>query len=113
VPSGWTMAGMLWHLGGVEHHWLQHDYGPSGRKGIALRDPVPDPVDLDGLSEDGGRVSAVGLARPAGAGSFDDQAPGGLAGRAAGSAVVATQPADCRTVVNWRVSRSARGSTGR
>ncbi len=23
VPSGWTGAGMLWHLGGVEHHWLQ------------------------------------------------------------------------------------------
>ena len=24
VPSGWTVAGMLAHLGGVEHHWLQH-----------------------------------------------------------------------------------------
>jgi uncharacterized damage-inducible protein DinB len=24
VPSGWTVAGMLWHLGGVERHWLQH-----------------------------------------------------------------------------------------
>jgi Protein of unknown function (DUF664) len=24
VPSGWTVAGMLWHLGGVEQHWLQH-----------------------------------------------------------------------------------------
>ncbi len=24
VPSGWTVAGMLWHLGGVELHWLQH-----------------------------------------------------------------------------------------
>jgi Protein of unknown function (DUF664) len=24
VASGWTVAGMLWHLGGVEHHWLQH-----------------------------------------------------------------------------------------
>ena len=23
VPSGWTVAGMLWHLGGVERHWLQ------------------------------------------------------------------------------------------
>src|ERR1700691_6120430 len=23
VPSGWTVAGMLWHLGGVEHHWRQ------------------------------------------------------------------------------------------
>src|SRR6202035_3805393 len=23
VPSGWTVAGMLWHLCGVEHHWLQ------------------------------------------------------------------------------------------
>jgi uncharacterized damage-inducible protein DinB len=23
LPSGWTMAGMLMHLGGVEHHWLQ------------------------------------------------------------------------------------------
>jgi hypothetical protein len=24
VPSGWTVAGMLWHLAGVERHWLQH-----------------------------------------------------------------------------------------
>jgi hypothetical protein len=24
VPSGWTVAGMLWHLCGVERHWLQH-----------------------------------------------------------------------------------------
>jgi hypothetical protein len=24
VPSGWTVAGMLWHLSGVERHWLQH-----------------------------------------------------------------------------------------
>jgi uncharacterized damage-inducible protein DinB len=24
LPSGWTVAGMLWHLGGVECHWLQH-----------------------------------------------------------------------------------------
>jgi uncharacterized damage-inducible protein DinB len=24
VSSGWTVAGMLAHLGGVEHHWLQH-----------------------------------------------------------------------------------------
>lgn len=23
VPSGWTVAGMLWHLSGVESHWLQ------------------------------------------------------------------------------------------
>lgn len=23
VPSGWTVAGMLFHLVGVEHHWLQ------------------------------------------------------------------------------------------
>jgi uncharacterized damage-inducible protein DinB len=24
VPSGWTVAGMLGHLCGVERHWLQH-----------------------------------------------------------------------------------------
>ena len=24
VPSGWTVAGMLWHLGGAEYHWFQH-----------------------------------------------------------------------------------------
>jgi uncharacterized damage-inducible protein DinB len=24
VPSGWTVAGMLFHFGGVEHHWLQN-----------------------------------------------------------------------------------------
>jgi Protein of unknown function (DUF664) len=24
VPSGWTVAGMLWHLGGAEHHWFQN-----------------------------------------------------------------------------------------
>jgi uncharacterized damage-inducible protein DinB len=23
VPSGWTVAGMLFHLAGAEHHWLQ------------------------------------------------------------------------------------------
>jgi uncharacterized damage-inducible protein DinB len=23
VPSGWTVAGMLFHLGGAEHHWFQ------------------------------------------------------------------------------------------
>ena len=23
VPSGWTVAGMLAHLGGAEHHWFQ------------------------------------------------------------------------------------------
>jgi hypothetical protein len=23
VPSGWTVAGMLRHLGGAEHHWFQ------------------------------------------------------------------------------------------
>ena len=23
VPSGWTVAGMVWHLGGAEHHWFQ------------------------------------------------------------------------------------------
>lgn len=23
VPSGWTVAGMLFHLSGVEHHWLR------------------------------------------------------------------------------------------
>ena len=24
VPSGWTVAGMLAHLGGAEHHWFMH-----------------------------------------------------------------------------------------
>jgi hypothetical protein len=24
VPSGWTVAGMLAHLGGAEHHWFQN-----------------------------------------------------------------------------------------
>ncbi len=24
VPSGWTVAGMLWHLSGAEYHWFQH-----------------------------------------------------------------------------------------
>ena len=23
VASGWTVAGMLWHLGGAEYHWFQ------------------------------------------------------------------------------------------
>ena len=38
VPSGWTVAGMLRHLGGVEHHWLQHvttgvgDEPPAGEE---------------------------------------------------------------------------------
>jgi hypothetical protein len=24
VPSGWTVAGMLWPLAGAEHHWCHH-----------------------------------------------------------------------------------------
>jgi uncharacterized damage-inducible protein DinB len=24
VPSGWTVAGMLWHLAGAEYHWFLH-----------------------------------------------------------------------------------------
>ncbi len=24
VPSGWTVAGMVWHLAGAEYHWFQH-----------------------------------------------------------------------------------------
>jgi uncharacterized damage-inducible protein DinB len=24
VPSGWTVAGMLYHLAGAEYHWFQH-----------------------------------------------------------------------------------------
>jgi len=24
VPSGWTVAGMVWHLAGAEHHWFHH-----------------------------------------------------------------------------------------
>lgn len=27
VPSGWTVAGMLRHLGGAEHHWFQNVTG--------------------------------------------------------------------------------------
>jgi hypothetical protein len=36
VPSGWTVAGMLAHLGGAEHHWFQNvtaggaEEAPSG-----------------------------------------------------------------------------------
>jgi len=34
VPSGWTVAGMLWHLGGAEHHWFQDVVagGPAGQQ---------------------------------------------------------------------------------
>jgi uncharacterized damage-inducible protein DinB len=24
VPSGWTVAGMVWHLAGAEYHWFQN-----------------------------------------------------------------------------------------
>lgn len=24
VPTGWTVAGMLWHLAGAEYHWFHH-----------------------------------------------------------------------------------------
>ena len=31
VASGWTVAGMLWHLGGAEYHWFQDvTTGPQG-----------------------------------------------------------------------------------
>ena len=43
VPSGWTVAGMLWHLGGVEHHWLQRVV-----TGVAEEPPA------DEEAEDGG-----------------------------------------------------------
>src|SRR5689334_24770817 len=42
VPSGWTVAGMLWHLYGVEHHRLQHV-----TTGIA-DEPPPGEVTEDG-----------------------------------------------------------------
>jgi hypothetical protein len=39
VPSGWTVAGMVWHLAGAEYHWFQHvtaggaDEPSSGEEG--------------------------------------------------------------------------------
>jgi uncharacterized damage-inducible protein DinB len=36
VPSGWTVAGMLAHIGGAEYHWFQHV--TAGRVG----EPQPD-----------------------------------------------------------------------
>jgi uncharacterized protein DUF664 len=45
VPSGWTVAGMLWHLGGVEHHWLQ-----QAVTGVAEESPA----DEDAGEEEGG-----------------------------------------------------------
>ncbi|HLK00146.1 MAG TPA: DinB family protein [Streptosporangiaceae bacterium] len=46
VPSGWTVAGMLFHLGGVEHHWLQNVV--TGR-----RDEPPPAEAEDGAEEAG------------------------------------------------------------
>ena len=49
VPSGWTVAGMLWHLAGVEHHWLQHvitgvmEEPPAGEEAEDEEDGAYDP----------------------------------------------------------------------
>ena len=32
VPSGWTVAGMLAHLGGAEHHWFQNVTAGGGEE---------------------------------------------------------------------------------
>jgi hypothetical protein len=40
VPSGWTVAGMLAHLGGAEHHWF-HDVTAGGTE-------EPPPADEEG-----------------------------------------------------------------
>jgi hypothetical protein len=50
VPSGWTVAGMLWHLGGVEHHWLQHvttgvlEDAPAGEEARDEEESAYDPA---------------------------------------------------------------------
>lgn len=58
VPSGWTVAGMLWHLGGVEHHWLQRVV-----TGVAEEPPADQKAeqeaDQSGEEEGGDRKSVV------------------------------------------------------
>src|SRR6266568_2268693 len=49
VPSGWTVAGMLWHLGGVEHHWLQRVV-----TGVTEEPPTDQEADQAGEEEGGG-----------------------------------------------------------
>lgn len=46
VPSGWTVAGMLWHLGGAEHHWF------SDVVGGGAEEPPPDGEEPDGEEGD-------------------------------------------------------------
>jgi len=41
VPSGWTVAGMLWHLAGAEHHWFQ-DVVAGGAEAPPLDEEVKD-----------------------------------------------------------------------
>ena len=49
VSSGWTVAGMLRHLGGVEHHWLQHvttgvgEEPPAGEEAVDEEEGTYDP----------------------------------------------------------------------
>jgi hypothetical protein len=49
VPSGWTVAGMLWHLGGVEHHWLQRVV-----TGVTEEPPGDKEADGEAGEEEGG-----------------------------------------------------------
>jgi uncharacterized damage-inducible protein DinB len=45
VPTGWTVAGMLWHLGGAEYHWFQNvttgvKQEPSSDEEVGEYDPL-------------------------------------------------------------------------
>jgi uncharacterized damage-inducible protein DinB len=52
LPSGWTVLGMIEHLGGAERHWLQ-------QVALGAADPFPWPNDpADSGEDDGGFTSA-------------------------------------------------------
>ena len=64
VSSGWTVAGMLAHLGGVEHHWLQHvttgvmEEPPAGEEAGDAEDAEDDTYDPEAPSPATGTAPA-------------------------------------------------------
>lgn len=81
VPSGWTVAGMVWHLIGMEHHWrdvilgfqdklpevgLPDDDGEVGerRPGLAYRCELPSSVIIDVYRAEWRRSDEVLAATP-------------------------------------------------
>ncbi|HEY7433153.1 MAG TPA: DinB family protein [Streptosporangiaceae bacterium] len=50
VPSGWTVAGMVWHIAGAEYHWFQN-VTTGGREKQPSDDDHPDEEEEEEVEE--------------------------------------------------------------